>query len=335
MVVVIPAYEPDNKLINLVSLLKKQPDCKVLIVNDGSGKDYQNIFDISSNLGAQVLSYEKNKGKGYALKTAFSFLKKNCNDETIVTADCDGQHLPKDILKISQCAEKNKDKLILGTRHFSKDIPLRSSLGNKITSAVFQSINGIKIYDTQTGLRGFSKNMLDWLCGLDGNRYEYEMNMLLEAERNGYEIKEVPIETVYIDNNASSHFNPILDSLKIYFPILKFSMSSIISGALDFILLFVFKLITNNLFISVITSRFLSASTNYIINKKHVFKADQTSCTISLFKYIFLAVIVLSLNYIMIDYLCNIGLNLLPAKIITEGVLFIFSFTAQKKFVFK
>lgn len=164
MIVVIPAYEPDQKLIKLVSELINENKCKILIVDDGSGDKFKYIFDKVSDLGAKVLSYEKNKEKGGALKTGFSMLKNSKDNDIIITADCDGQHLPKDIFKIYQCAKQNKDNLILGTRHFSGEVPLRSSFGNKVTSAVFEIINGEKVSDTQTGLRGFSENMLDWLC---------------------------------------------------------------------------------------------------------------------------------------------------------------------------
>ena len=161
------------------------------------------------------------------------------------------------------------------------------------------------------------------------------MNMLLEAEKNGYEIKEIPIETIYIENNSASHFNPLLDSIKIYLPILKFSMSSIICGSLDFILLFLIKSLTSNLFISVVITRFFSSILNYIMNKTYVFSQNKTTINrISFHKYFFLVLLVLSLNYIILDYLYMLGINLLLAKIITEVTLFLFSFVAQKKIIF-
>ena len=334
MVVVIPAYEPDYRLINLVKNLIDECKCKILIVNDGSSNEYKDIFEEASCLGADVLSYEKNQGKGKALKTAFSKLKNYSDNDIIITADCDGQHIVKDILKVYEYARNNRKKLVLGTRNFSGNIPLRSSFGNKVTSTVFEMVSGEKISDTQTGLRGFSSDMLEWLCSVQGYGYEYEMNMLLEAENHGYEIKEVPIETVYIEDNATSHFKPIIDSIKIYLPILKFSMSSLICGAVDFILLFLFKILTDSLFISVVLARFFSASTNYTLNKMYVFNKKNSAYKISLPRYTLLAILILALNYIILDYLYILGLNLFIAKILTEGILFIFSFVVQKKFVF-
>ena len=177
MIVIIPAYEPDEKLIKLVSDLKSKCNFKLLIIDDGSGEKYESIFDKVSNLGASVYHHNENKGKGAALKTAFSIIKNFDDAEEIITADCDGQHTPMDIIKIAQCIKNNKNKLILGVRYFTGKVPFRSILGNKLTSRIFELINGEKISDTQTGLRGFSKSMIPWLCSIKGNGYEYEMNM--------------------------------------------------------------------------------------------------------------------------------------------------------------
>lgn len=336
VVVVIPAYEPDEKLIKLISSLKEQCDYNILIVDDGSGEKYSHIFEKSASLGANIISYSENKGKGGALKTAFSYLKKQNNIDAIVTADCDGQHLPKDILKVVDSINHNRNEIILGARHFAGKVPFRSMLGNRLTSSVFQLIYNTKISDTQTGLRGFSYSMLDWLCSIHGNGYEYEMNMLIDSKKNGYEIKEVSIETVYLENNKSSHFNPLRDSLKIYLPILKFSFSSIISATLDFILLLLIKVITSNLLMAVTFSRLFSASINYIINRNYVFSsAININNKISLPKYILLALCIMIFNYIILSYLYNLGINLILSKILTEGFLFIFSFMIQKKFIFQ
>lgn len=337
MIIIIPAYEPDEKLIKLVSDLKSKCNFKLLIIDDGSGEKYESIFDKASNLGASVYHHNENKGKGAALKTAFSIIKNFDDAEEIITADCDGQHTPMDIIKIAQCIKNNKNKLILGVRYFTGKVPFRSILGNKLTSRIFELINGKKISDTQTGLRGFSKSMIPWLCSIKGNGYEYEMNMLLESEKYGYGIKEVPIETVYIENNTSSHFNPLIDSLRIYFQILKYSMSSILSGILDFIFLLIIKALTSNLLISVVIARFLSSSFNYVMNKNYVFSRnkEEFNTTLSLPRYIFLVITVLIFNYIILDYLCSLGVSLVIAKLLTECTLFIFSFVVQKRFVFK
>lgn len=335
MVIIIPAYEPDEKLIKLVGELKEKCDSKILVVDDGSGERYTRIFEKTEQLGAVVYRYEKNRGKGATLKTAFSIVSSWEEAEEIVTADCDGQHLPEDIMKIMNQVKLNKSKIILGARHFTGKVPFRSIFGNKLTSIVFLLAKGKKVTDTQTGLRGFSKDMIPWLCSVEGDRFEYEMNMLLEAEDSGYEIKETPINTVYLENNKSSHFNPLKDSIKIYMPFLKFGMTSILSALLDFSLLIFIKLLTSNLFVAVIGARICSGSFNYLVNKHYVFlKGNKRNEEICFHKYVLLAVVLMFMNYITLNYLCTIGINLVVAKIMTESILFLFSFLVQKKYVF-
>ena len=335
MVIVIPAYEPDEKLVKLVVKLKEKRDSKILIVDDGSGEKYTWIFEKAEELGAVVYRYEKNRGKGAALKTAFGIISNWEEAEEIVTADCDGQHLPKDIMKIMNQVRINKSKIILGARHFTGKVPFRSIFGNKLTSMVFLIAKGKKVTDTQTGLRGFSKDMIPWLCCIEGDRFEYEMNMLLEAENYGYEIKETSINTIYLENNKSSHFNPLKDSIRIYMPFLKFGMSSILSALLDFSLLLLIKLLTSNLFIAVLGARICSGTFNYLVNKYYVFsKGKRENEEICFHKYALLASVLMFMNYITLNYLCAIGINLVAAKIMTESILYLFSFLVQKKFVF-
>jgi len=195
----------------------------------------------------------------------------NPEDTGIVCADCDGQHSWNDIKKIAESIIWHKNSIILGCREFTGSVPLKSLIGNKITRSIFALTAGKLISDTQTGLRGFSTELLPWLIQLKGNRYEYEMNQLLEAKASGYELFSIPIKTIYTNNNKSSHFHPIRDSITIYFPIIKFSLSSISSGLVDFILLFVLNWFTQNLFISVIAARTISSIFNYVINRNIVF----------------------------------------------------------------
>jgi glycosyltransferase involved in cell wall biosynthesis len=329
MTIVIPAYEPDEKLIALVKRLKDLCKFKVLIIDDGSGENYKWIFQETQKIGCQVISYENNKGKGRALKTAFSYLNQTSEDD-VVTADCDGQHLPEDILKTANAIKENE--ILLGTRHFKGKVPLRSSFGNILTKGVFSIVSGKKISDTQTGLRGFEKNMLPWLCKVEGETYDYEMNVLLEAEKAGYNLKEIPIETIYLENNKSSHFNPLKDSIKIYLPIIKFSGSSLLCALVDFILLMIFEKMTSNLFISVLGARACSVALNYSLNKKYVFSSKDKN---GLSRYLVLATFIAVNNYLLINLFSTFEINLVIAKFLTEGTLFFFSYFAQRKYVFK
>lgn len=337
MTVLIPAYEPNERLINLIYELKAICKHYIVIVDDGSGDEFNNIFTIAANIGCVVLRHETNKGKGQALKTGFKYIMGSSEREGVVTADCDGQHLPQDIVKVAE-EIKNHDKfIILGTRRFIGKVPLRSRFGNSITRAIFSFANGEKIYDTQTGLRGFSRGMLGWLCSVSGERFEYEMNMLLEARSFGYGFYEVDINTVYLQENKSSHFHPFKDSIKVYMPIVKFSVSSILSAIIDFSLLGIIQAFTSNLLISVIGARFCSAVFNYTMNRLYVFsKFHNLSVKKSMPRYFLLAAIIMLVNYGVIDIFYQvIGLSLFSAKVFTEVIIYLFSFWSQRKFVFK
>jgi glycosyltransferase involved in cell wall biosynthesis len=336
MTILIPAYEPGKKLVDLVYDLIDSCDYDIVIVDDGSGKEYRYIFDTVSSLGCTVLTHEKNRGKGAALKTGFKYIKETNENTGVVTADCDGQHLPKDIIKIAESIKEHNNSVLLGTRRFVGKVPFRSRFGNSVTRSIFSFATGAKVYDTQTGLRGFSMEMLTWLCGISGDRFEYEMNMLLETIPAGYYFHEVDIDTVYLEKNKSSHFHPLKDSLKVYLPIIKFSMSSVLSGVLDFMLVGVIQLFTSNLFLAVLGARICSAVFNYTINRLYVFsKFKDASMKTSLPRYFILAALVMLANYGVIDiYYSVIGLSLFLSKIFTELTIFFLSYWSQRKFVF-
>lgn len=255
--VLIPAYEPDEKLLQLIADLKAACRCRIVVVDDGSGEDYGGLFESARQAGCIVLTHDHNLGKGRALKTGFAFLKKAGETGGVVCADSDGQHLPADIVRIAAAVDEHPDHIVLGCRHFTGRVPLRSRFGNQATRLVYALTTSRSVTDTQTGLRGFSPAMLDWLCSIPGERFEYEMNMLLQARGDGYPIYEVPIDTVYLEKNKSSHFRPVADSIRIYAPILKFCSSSVLSAGLDFLLLFVLQFVTGSLLVSLVYFGFL------------------------------------------------------------------------------
>ena len=213
-IILIPAYEPDIKLLKLLREIdNKYP---VIVINDGSSKFYNDIFEAAKKY-AHVMSYDKNMGKGYALKMGLNYIEDKYEDNYIVvTMDADGQHKLDDALKLCQCAEENLDTLVLGKRAWTKDMPLRSRLGNHLTRKIFTKTTGLNIYDTQSGLRAFSYKLNDYMLSITGNRFEYEMNVLLNLKNHHIKYHEVPISTIYFDNNKSSHFHTISDSYKIY-----------------------------------------------------------------------------------------------------------------------
>ena len=158
-VALIPSLEPDENLIEIVNKLLKS-DYEVVVVDDGSGSDYKKIFD---KCKCKVISYDVNRGKGYALKTGLKFIKDNYNNAIVVTMDSDGQHTVEDAEKIIKYAKKHENTLVLGSRKRGENTPLRSFFGNTITCFIFDLVTNTKIYDTQTGLRDFSSKLIDYL----------------------------------------------------------------------------------------------------------------------------------------------------------------------------
>lgn len=252
MHVLIPAYEPDERMIGLIESLKEtDPQTSIIVVDDGSGARFGELFQAASEMGCIVLTHETNRGKGCALKTGFAYLKESGARGEVVCADSDGQHLPRDIRRVGSSVEPDSRSMVLGGRRFSGKVPLRSRFGNAATRFVYARSTGVKIHDTQTGLRGYSTEMLDFLLAIPGERFEYEMNVLLAAAKYGYAIKEITIDTVYLNNNESSHFRPIADSASVYLPFLKFSGSSFISGAVDFVLVLLLRSMSSSLILAV------------------------------------------------------------------------------------
>lgn len=330
-VALIPAYEPDDGLISIVRELNDK-DFDIVIVNDGTvGKD--NVFKEAERY-ADVLVHTRNMGKGAAIKTGLKFIStKFVAPYTVVTVDADGQHKVKDVLKVVLRSERETECLILGSRRFRGNIPLRSRFGNTITRFIYRLSSGVKIYDTQTGLRAFSDKLIPILVAITGHYYEYEMNMLMVLAKKGIPIHEEWIETVYIDGNNSSHFHPLKDSVRIYREILKFSASSIISFCVDYLLFCLLLVLSNEIIFSNISARIFSASVNYTLNRKMVFNSSEKIIR-SVSQYAVLACLMLVCNTLMLRGMVSLGLNRYIAKVLVEACMFILSWFVQHNIIF-
>ncbi len=340
-IVIIPAFEPDDKLIVLLQQIKAETDYSAIVVDDGSTKKASEFIEKAA-LYATVLHHQTNIGKGAAIKTALEHIKNNFPaNAVIVTMDADGQHKLSDAVRVCDAAAKHESSLIIGSRKFAGQVPLRSRFGNAITRFVYKIVTGIKVKDTQTGLRAFGAEMIPFMLDVDGKRYEYEMNVLLDCARQKVPIHEVMIETVYINDNASSHFDTIKDSYRIYKEILRFCASSLICFVTDFLIFSLMILLTRDLLVSVsvplsnIVARVISASLNFYINKKYVFKSKESYAK-SAIKYFALAGGILLANTFILTVLVKhvIG-NEFISKIIVEVSLFIVSWLVQRFLIFK
>jgi glycosyltransferase involved in cell wall biosynthesis len=337
---IIPAYQPTTSLIEIVKSLRAITQDPIIVVNDGSDPACDDIFAAIKTHTTEVtiLTHPTNKGKGEALKTAFKYsLAHFPNFIGSVTLDADGQHRPEDALQIGAALLKNPASLVLGCREFDKQhkIPLRSQFGNKLTKFVFKTLTGKAVSDTQTGLRGIPKKLMLLLENVTSTGYEFETDMLLLAIKNSLNIFEYQIKTIYIDGNSSSHFNPVMDSLKIYFVLLRSVFSSMLTALIDLVVFSICSFFTNHLLFSLIAGRIVAVCFNFITAKKFVFYS-KGNARAELLRYFTLVFTLLTLSNFGIQYVTkNFGYGVIAAKVLVESALFVFSFAVQRFFVFR
>ena len=333
-IALIPAYEPDEKLLDISRSLVDS-GFELIVVNDGSKEECNEIFNKVKEY-AKLIEHEKNRGKGAAIKTGLKFVKENYEPPyVVVTVDADGQHKIEDAMRVTEEAIAHPDGLTLGSRKFTGKVPFRSRFGNTITRFIYRSASGTRVRDTQTGLRAVTNEYIDKLLEIKGDRYEYEMNVLMIFAKENIPIREVDIETIYLSENESSHFHPVKDSWRIYKEILKFSVSSFLAFLIDFGLFSLLIWLTGGMeILSNVVARVVSASINFTLNRIIVFHSKKPLLP-SLLEYALLAVFILVCNTLILEGFTYLGVNTILAKVITEAVMFTFSWLVQRLFVFR
>lgn len=347
LIVIIPAYEPPKEFVAYARHVAELAEA-LIVVNDGSGQKYDEIFKAIETIeNVKYITYDKNHGKGYALKQALRYCAENYDDSYVcVTADCDGQHDIKDIEAIAYTAFDHPNALILGSRDFdSPNVPKRSKMGNTNIRRMFRFLYGLNLRDTQTGLRGFSVNLARRFASVYGDRFEFEMEMLIHSRKNEIPILEIPIKTIYPDNPKEhiSHFKTVKDSLKIVGVTFRnlnwYLLSSALSGVLDVTVFFVLSSIVLgtmsavNTLIATVSARVASSLLNFALNKRYVFNGKGKS---SIYKYYVLWFCQLGASYGLIFLFGNIlKFPMTPTKIAIDLVLAFFSYQIQQHWVFK
>lgn len=343
--VIIPSLEPDEKLLQLLMHLKQTGIQRILLVNDGSSSEYDPLFQQAADeFGCVVLRHAVNMGKGRALKTAFNECLNRWPDAIgCVTADSDGQHTPDCILRVMQALTQHPQALVLGVRDFdTAGIPARSQFGNKVTRTVFRVLIGLSLTDTQTGLRGISADYMRTLLHTKGERFEFESNMLIDTKEHDICIVETPIDTVYLEENKSSHFHAIRDSARVYSVFVKFLLSSLSSSVIDLALFSMFcgmlaHLVPGAAFVMVATvlARVISACYNYFINYVLVFKS-KTNHRVSTARYFALALAQMTVSALLVGGLYSLFQHgELLIKICVDVCLFFISFQLQREFIYR
>jgi putative flippase GtrA len=341
---VVPSFNPDEKFITIIDRLIAAGFTRIYVVNDGSDKGCDVFFTAAAARPQCVLlTHPENRGKGRALKTAFErHLESPGGYVGVVTLDADGQHSAEDTVKVADALAQNPEALVLGARNFSQsDVPKKSALGNKITRKILSAACGVPITDTQTGLRGIPNRFIQTLLGVNGDRYEFETNMLLETKRSRVSIVEVPISTIYINNNSASHFRPFKDSLRIYLLILMFTFASMASSLADLcafgLLFWLLRFMPNEtrIFLATVIARIISATFNFFINHRLVFRS-KTRIDAAALRYAVLCVLQMLCSFGGVYLLSRfLPLPALLAKIITDVPLFFISFFIQRRWVFR
>ena len=372
-VIIIPSLEPDDRLPAYIHELAKNGFGRILVIDDGSSDAYQPVFrEVEEIERTTVLHHPVNRGKGAALKTGYQYILDEwpeCN--VVITADSDGQHKIEDCIRLARMPKEGDRTVYLGSRDFSlPDIPPKSRSGNKITSIVFKLFYGQWLPDTQTGLRAFRREELPFMTEVKGDRYEYEMNVLISCRREGIQLVPVTIETVYENGkNEGTHFHPIRDSWRIYKTILgsffRFMGTSLLCFLIDYAIAFclrewllpaaglnkgesisvnsaaafiipVLVFLLSNENISGLCARVISSSVNFLLNKKLVFRL-KGSAGKAAFRYILLCILIISISNLGVLLIGRIGLSHLEwlFKMIIDTMLYFLSFRLQQRWVFR
>lgn len=349
-VILIPAYKPDQNILpDIISEISQFDIEQIIVVDDGSGQEYRSVFEkLKTMPGVTVLTSKVNQGKGAALRKGFQYitaLPEKCGG--VVTVDADGQHLPEDVAKIVESMKEHPESLILGTREFKGRVPFRSLLGNRTTQLLFRGFVGENISDTQTGLRGIPFSLLKTILGLQSERYAFELEMLLMMVRKDVQIRQVPIKTVYEDNNKSSSFRPVQDSIIIYrvlalwwlryrlIQMLKYSVSGIFSTIADFGIYILLIKFSWGIAGASVLARIVSVIIHFTANRYFTFEKKDVPETREITRYLMVVCLNLFFSVVLIKVFVGfMNAGEVVSKFAAQMILFIFTYVLLNGFVF-
>jgi glycosyltransferase involved in cell wall biosynthesis len=330
----IPVYNPSELFLETLKDIQANAATRglpLIVVNDGSTINKE-FFQHELMKNAVLLNHAGNLGKGAALKTAFQHLNLNTDIQQVITLDGDFQHRAGDVAGL--LAYPGVEKLVIGARQFSASVPFRSYIGNQLTRLVLFLVSGRMLQDTQSGLRRYHRSIFDTVCRIESNRFEFEMDVIMTCLKSRVAVASVSIGTSYIEGNKSSHFNPFFDSMRIYFVLFRYGLSSLAATILD-ILLFSSMIYSGvNMLHSHFISRTLGGAFNFVTNHKMVFRS-KTDIVVTLVKYLTLLYVSGLCSYFIMNLLHNeYGMNFFAAKAVAEVLMFSCNFLIQLIFIF-
>mgnify|MGYP003291185822 CR=1 FL=1 len=277
----------------------------MVVVDDGSGPAYGEIFEKTSQY-AHILTHKQNRGKGSALKTGMAYIREKLSQsEHFITCDADGQHRVEDVVRVSQQLQAGH-KFVLTIRKHRKDIPLRSRVGNFMSRVVYALLTKRYLSDNQSGLRGFACSQIDWLIQVEKDNYDYEMNVLYYAAKKAIPVSTLLIEAIYINNNQSSHFQPVKDTVRIYRSLFSLAIGQFIGLLITELwmiaasLLFGYK----HLLITVPGAGIVAYAVNMIVSRFFVFRRVRCFDQLTLLIHQIIAYFLYTLGCLLVFLIC-------------------------------
>lgn len=341
-VVVIPALDPSERLAVLVVRLREEGFERIVVVDDGSSPASSSLFKRLSDSGIVVVHHGENRGKGAAIKTGLRAayttfpMAPGC-----VTVDCDGQHLPRDVRAVCAYSRRHPRALVLGVRDLhDKRVPLRSRFGNRFSALYFRLDTGMRLDDTQTGLRVIPRSLYVTAVETPGERYDFEMNFLTHAVKDGCKVSTVPISTVYGSERCdASHFNPLRDSFLIYRSFFRFAVSSLTCSAIDIGLFTAIILLSQAqaaLFVSAanVFARLASGAVNFGLNRQWSFRSSDGRISHQAVRYLALFLAIMCASSVLVGLLSLTVIPAVASKVLVDGGLFVVSYFVQRNWVF-
>jgi len=331
--VLICSDRPDRSVMRLIERVRGNDQMVPLAVFAGSEPEGMPAY-------VQALYCPESDGVGVRIKAALRYVRDSMPEcGYVIRLDADSPCNFEDIMRLNKTIVRTRGELVLGKRRLNTELSLKSVMRSAVVRQVFALASGRNIHDTETRIRGFGRELIDTLLHIDGEGYEYEVNVLLYCARNGVPISETKISTPCTES-PDSYMQHLRDWIKVYGCVVKFAISSLIAFLIDlFILLGMNRLLDGMhevaaLVISVGTARVISAVVNFYINHFIVFDSNEHVGT-AMLKFGLLQIIVLAGNYAIMHVL-NILLNmpLAVSKVIADTAMFAVSFVIQGRFIY-
>ena len=346
--VIIPAYQPDGEMIGLIHQLRQNGVSNIIVVDDGSGAAYAELFQrAKEEYGCSLIYHAENLGKGRALKSAFNMILGSGNDVLgCVTMDCRGSFSCADILKVMEELAAHPTELIMGKRVLDVTrMTKKSRAGNKVLQLSFHYLVGILVTDVQSGLRGIPVSYMRKLMNVKGERYEFDTNMLINCKKCSVAVREIALETIYSARRNQEQYRVIRDNLSIYLTFATYIFTSMFASIVDLILFVIlcdmlgrFRILSSTQMYVVIATamaRCVSATVNYRLNYRIVFKTKSAQ-TSTFAKWVILCIVQMAMSAAAVSVLHGlIGGPEILFKIPVDFCLFFFSYYFSREFVYQ